>query len=108
MHQGLNQFSCAADDGEFVNLQAKHNFSLAHFGMLLGMLRTSLIDLQVQHLPASMACSCCRQCACCHLPGDYSCRRKALCSWQIHTNASGLLSTHYFERRSQYVSTNIS
>ncbi|KAK9784699.1 hypothetical protein WJX73_004775 [Symbiochloris irregularis] len=38
-----------ADDGEFVNLQQKHNFSLAHFGMLLGMLRSTLTELQVRH-----------------------------------------------------------
>ena len=37
----------AADEGEFVNLQQKHNFSMAHFGMLLGVLRTSLFELQV-------------------------------------------------------------
>ena len=41
------QVLCGADEGEFVNLQQKHNFSLAHFGMLLGVLRTALEHLQV-------------------------------------------------------------
>lgn len=38
-----------ADEGDFVNLQQKHNFSMAHFGMMLGMLRTTLSELQIQH-----------------------------------------------------------
>jgi hypothetical protein len=32
-----------------VNLQQKHNFSMAHFGMVLGMLRRSLAELAIQH-----------------------------------------------------------
>lgn len=40
---------CCADDGDFVNLQKKHNFSMAHFGMMLGMVRTTLTHLQIQH-----------------------------------------------------------
>ena len=38
-----------ADEGDFVSLTAKHNFSMAHLGMALGMLRNSLQELQVQH-----------------------------------------------------------
>ena len=38
-----------ADEGDFVNLQQKHNFSMAHFGMMLGMLRGCLAQLQIQH-----------------------------------------------------------
>ena len=37
-----------ADEGDFVSLTAKHNFSMAHLGMALGMLRNSLEELQVQ------------------------------------------------------------
>lgn len=40
---------CLADEGDFVNLQQKHNFSMAHFGMMLGMLRCTLTELQIQH-----------------------------------------------------------
>ena len=32
-----------------MNLQQKHNFSMAHFGMVLGMLRRSLAELAIQH-----------------------------------------------------------
>ena len=32
-----------------MSLTAKHNFSMAHLGMALGMLRNSLEELQVQH-----------------------------------------------------------
>ena len=38
---------CGTDEGEFVNLHQKHNFNDIHFGMLIGMLRKSLIELQV-------------------------------------------------------------
>lgn len=38
-----------ADDGSFVSLSAKHNFSLAHLGMVLGMLRHSLQELHLRH-----------------------------------------------------------
>lgn len=31
-----------ADEGSFVNLQHKHNFTMAHFGMMLGMMCQSL------------------------------------------------------------------
>lgn len=33
---------CIADEGSFVNLQHKHNFTMAHFGMMLGMMCQSL------------------------------------------------------------------
>lgn len=39
----------AADEGDFVNLQSKHNFTMAHFGLLLGVLRNNLQELQIQH-----------------------------------------------------------
>ncbi len=47
----LTWLICAgrADEGDFVNLQQKHNFSMAHFGMMLGMLRCTLSELQIQH-----------------------------------------------------------
>ncbi|KAL3155844.1 hypothetical protein ABBQ32_012854 [Trebouxia sp. C0010 RCD-2024] len=38
-----------SDEGSFVNLQHKHNFTMAHFGMMLGMMCQSLQDLHVQH-----------------------------------------------------------
>ncbi|DBA87081.1 hypothetical protein WJX79_000451 [Trebouxia sp. C0005] len=38
-----------SDEGSFVNLQHKHNFSMAHFGMMLGMMCRTLEDLHVQH-----------------------------------------------------------
>lgn len=38
-----------ADDNEFVNLSTKHNFGLAHFGLLLGMLGEGLTELQLAH-----------------------------------------------------------
>ena len=31
-----------ADEGDFVNLNTKHNFTVSHFGMMLGMLHSSL------------------------------------------------------------------
>lgn len=46
---GANAARARADDGDFVSLKAKHNFSMAHLGMVLGMLRHSLVELQVQH-----------------------------------------------------------
>ena len=38
-----------ADEGDFVNLQSKHNFTMAHFGLLLGVLKNNLQELQIQH-----------------------------------------------------------
>ncbi|DBA80730.1 hypothetical protein WJX77_008398 [Trebouxia sp. C0004] len=38
-----------SDEGSFVNLQHKHNFTMAHFGMMLGMMCRTLEDLHVQH-----------------------------------------------------------
>lgn len=32
-----------------MNLQQKHNFGMAHFGLMLGMLRGCLRSLQIQH-----------------------------------------------------------
>ncbi len=46
---GADAARARADDGDFVSLKAKHNFSMAHLGMALGMLRHSLVELQVQH-----------------------------------------------------------
>ena len=37
-----------AEEGELVSLLSKHNFSLGHFGMALGPLRSTLRDLQVR------------------------------------------------------------
>ncbi|CAL8465073.1 g4608 [Coccomyxa elongata] len=45
----MNSEGYWSDEGDFVNLQQKHNFSMAHFGMMLGMLRTTLSELQIQH-----------------------------------------------------------
>lgn len=33
---------CFADENEFVNLTTKHNFGLAHFGLMLGILNETL------------------------------------------------------------------
>ena len=38
-----------ADEGDFVNLQSKHNFTMAHFGLLLGVVKNNLQELQIQH-----------------------------------------------------------
>ena len=35
-------FHADADEGSFVNLQHKHNFAMAHFGMMLGMMCRTL------------------------------------------------------------------
>ena len=32
-----------------MNLQSKHNFTMAHFGLLLGVLKSNLQELQIQH-----------------------------------------------------------
>ena len=32
-----------------MNLQTKHNFTMAHFGLLLGVLKNNLQELQIQH-----------------------------------------------------------
>ncbi|KAK9823301.1 hypothetical protein WJX72_001754 [[Myrmecia] bisecta] len=45
----MNSEGYWSDEGDFVNLQNKHNFAMAHFGMLLGLLQDSLEELQVQH-----------------------------------------------------------
>ncbi|KAK9820853.1 hypothetical protein WJX81_004021 [Elliptochloris bilobata] len=45
----MNSEGYYSDGGDFVSLTAKHNFSMAHLGMVLGMLRHSLEELQVQH-----------------------------------------------------------
>jgi len=39
-----HSFCCCADadEGSFVNLQHKHNFTMAHFGMMLGMMCRTL------------------------------------------------------------------
>ena len=42
-------FCASADEGDFVNLQSKHNFTMAHFGLLLGVLKNNLQELQIQH-----------------------------------------------------------
>ena len=38
-----------SDEGDFVNLQQKHTFSLGHVGLLLGSVRATLEELAVQH-----------------------------------------------------------
>ena len=38
-----------SDEGDFVNLQQKHTFSLGHVGLLLGSVRSTLEDLRVSH-----------------------------------------------------------
>ena len=46
----LDVFSAwPAEEGDFVNLQTKHNFTMAHFGLLLGVLKNNLQELQIQH-----------------------------------------------------------
>ena len=32
-----------------MNLQSKHNFTMAHFGLLLGVVKNNLQELQIQH-----------------------------------------------------------
>ena len=44
-----NPARCAAEDGDFVNLQNKHNFTLGHLGMLLGLLSPRLTELSIGH-----------------------------------------------------------
>jgi len=48
---GVLDVVCAwpAEEGDFVNLQTKHNFTMAHFGLLLGVLKNNLQELQIQH-----------------------------------------------------------
>ena len=38
-----------SDEGDFVNLQQKHTFSLGHVGLLLGSVRATLEELRVSH-----------------------------------------------------------
>lgn len=71
-----------ADEGSFVNLQHKHNFSMAHFGMMLGMLCSSLEGEHasatephsvVQHCHAMHAAQTCKACSPHHRAGSICC-----------------------------------